>query len=134
MTTPQPQPPHVRVVIVDDDELFRGALSLLLDRQPPLHVVGTAASGPEGIDLAACEQADVVIMDVRMPGVDGIEATRRLLALRPTAKVLAVSAADDDHEEADALDAGAARFLRKDRLHETIVDAILATLGDDRLH
>ena len=134
MTTPQPQPPHVRVVIVDDDELYRGALSLLLDRQPPLQVVGTAASGAEGIDLAADEQADVVIIDVRMPGVDGIEATRRLLALRPTAKVLVVSAADDDQEEAHALDAGAVRFLRKDRLHETIVEAILASLADDRLH
>lgn len=134
MNADRAQDPAVRVVIVDDSELFRSSLALLLDRRPPLHVVGTAANGPDGIDLAALEDADVVVMDIRMPGMDGIEATRRLLAVRPQTKVVAVSAADDNREEADALDAGAVRFVRKDGIHETIVDTLLSSVGDDELH
>lgn len=128
----QQQPAPIRVVIVDDHDLFRNSLSLLLDGRPRLHVVGTAATAAHGIDLAAFEDADVVVMDIRLPGMDGVEATRRLLSLRPQTKVVAVSAADDEHEEADALGAGAVWFLRKDKVSEAIVDVILASVTGDQ--
>lgn len=119
---------RIRVVVADDEPAFGHALKLLLDRRAELEVVAIAVDGLEAIDLAALHDADVVVMDVRMPRVDGFEAASRLLRLRPETRVLMISAADDDHERARSAAAGASGFLRKDRIAGTIVDAILRSV------
>ena len=124
----------IRVLVVDDQAVFANALEFLLRRQPRIDVVGVAGTGAEAIDLASTHDVDVVVMDVRMPGMDGFEATRQLLARRPRTRVLMISAADDDDEAAEAAAAGAAAFLRKDHIYDVVVDAILRSVDAAELH
>ena len=102
---------HTKVLIVDDHELVREGMRLLVDREPDLEVVGEAVSGESAIDAAQMQEPDVILMDVRMPGIGGVEATRLLQRLRPQTHVLIVSAFPDHLGEAMA--AGAAGYVLK---------------------
>jgi DNA-binding NarL/FixJ family response regulator len=115
----------VRVVIADDQETVRAGFAALLDTQPDLRVVGTAADGAEAVRIGQELDPDVVLMDVRMPRMDGIEATRRLVdagAGRP--RVLILTTFDLDEYVYDALRAGASGFLLKDVTAERLFDAV----------
>ena len=105
------EPAATKILIVDDHDLVREGLRLLLKRESDLEVVGDAASGEAGLEQAEVLRPDVVLMDVRMPGMGGIEATRRLRRLRPQPRVLILSAFPDYLLE--ALNAGAAGYLLK---------------------
>ncbi|MFI6167937.1 response regulator [Nocardia sp. NPDC051052] len=113
----------VRVLVVDDQDLFRAAFGLILDAQPDITVVGEAADGLEAIDKARALAPDVVVMDVRMPRLDGVAATYRICA-EASAKVLVLTMFDLDEYVFDALRAGASGFLLKDVRREELVDAV----------
>jgi DNA-binding NarL/FixJ family response regulator len=124
----------IDVLIVDDQDLVRGGLRLIVDAEPDMGIVGEAADGASGRALAAELTPDVVLMDVRMPGEDGIEATRRLVADGVETRVLMLTTFDLDEYVYDALAAGAAGFLLKDMAAEDIVTAIRqAARGTDTL-
>ncbi|GAA4156538.1 response regulator transcription factor [Phytohabitans flavus] len=114
-----------RVLIVDDDELIRVGLRAIAGAQPDIDVVGEAADGAEVPPLVAKLRPDVVLMDVRMPGIDGIQATRHLLATSADPpKVLVVTTFENDEYVYDALRAGASGFLLKRARPAEVVDAI----------
>jgi DNA-binding NarL/FixJ family response regulator len=114
------------VVIVDDHRLFVDALALLLGHDERLEVIGTASDGPTAIDLAVDGGAEVAVIDVRMPEVDGIEATRRLLAERPKTAVLVLTSFSDRPRIMGALEAGASGYLLKDVEAEEVAEGIRA--------
>jgi DNA-binding NarL/FixJ family response regulator len=104
----------VRVGLVDDQRLIRDGLHLLLDLEEGLVVVGEAGDGAAALDMVAEIHPDVVLMDIRMPGMDGVETTRRLLARWPETRVIILTTFDDDEYIFDALRAGALGYLLKD--------------------
>lgn len=114
----------VRVVIVDDQALVRAGFRLVLEYSEGITVVGEAASGEEAVAVVARAQPDVVLMDIRMPGVDGVDATRRIVASESQARVIVLTTFDADDYVFGALRAGASGFLLKDVSPETLVDAI----------
>jgi len=118
----------VRVVIVDDHRLFVDALALLLGHDDRLEVIGTAGDGPTAIELAVSEQAEVAVIDVRMPEVDGLETARRLRARSPETRVILVTGLDEPKLVDQARDAGAVALLRKGALHDQLKEAILAAM------
>jgi DNA-binding NarL/FixJ family response regulator len=113
----------VRVLVVDDQELVRSGLCMMLESQPGIEVVGEAADGAEAVAAAGRLAPDVVLMDVRMPVLDGIEATRRICAVTD-ARVLVLTTYDLDEYVYDALRAGASGFLLKDMRREELVSAV----------
>ena len=116
----------IRVLLVDDQELLRTAISSLIDEEDDLEIVGEAADGREAVELASCLSPDVVVMDVRMPGMDGIEATRHITS-RDGAnipRVLILTTFDLDEYVFDALRAGASGFTLKNRPLEELLSAI----------
>jgi len=126
--------PTVRVVVVDDQEIVRAGFRALLATQPDLTVVGVAADGAEAVELCRRVDPDVVLMDVRMPTMDGIEATRRLLAARsPRPRVLMLTTFDLDEYVYDALSAGASGFLLKDVAAEKLFDAVRLVAAGEAL-
>jgi signal transduction histidine kinase len=114
---------HVRVVVVDDNEAFRDSLVSLLDTDE-LQVVGQAGSGVEALELVARTAPDVVLMDVRMPAMDGIEATRRLKELQPSVGVVALTGFEDQWAVRDMLVAGASGYVLKDSDGDEILHAV----------
>ncbi|SDU76196.1 response regulator [Jiangella alkaliphila] len=125
----------VRVLIADDQPLLRHSLALLLDAAPDLAVAGTAGTGGEAVSLAAELRPDVVLTDIRMPGGDGIEATRRITgdpALAAT-RVLVLSMFELDEYVYAALRAGASGFLLKDARPEQLLDAVRRTHAGESL-
>ena len=125
MTTP-PAPP-VRIVVADDHQVVRTGFAALLDTQPDFTVVGTACDGTEAVRICRELRPDVVLMDVRMPGTDGIEATRQLTGSLPEAdrpRILILTTFDLDEYVYDALRAGANGFLLKDVTAERLFDAV----------
>ncbi len=110
----KPLTPAVRVCLVDDQRLIRDGLRLLLELEDGLEVVGEAENGAAALEAYAALQPDVVLMDVRMPVMDGVEATRRLLERWPQARVVILTTFDDDAYIFDALRAGALGYLLKD--------------------
>jgi len=116
----------VRVLLVDDQALFREALATLLEVRPEIEVVGEAANGAEALDRVAELRPDVVLMDLHMPVLDGIAATRRLRVERPGTRVLALTTFDDDEDVFAALRAGAVGYLLKDVSGDRLVEALLA--------
>jgi DNA-binding NarL/FixJ family response regulator len=118
--------PPVRVLLVDDQALFREALATLLEVRAEIDVVGEAANGAEALDRVAALRPDVVLMDLHMPVLDGIGATRRLRVEHPGVRVLALTTFDDDEDVFAALRAGAVGYLLKDVSSERLVEALLA--------
>jgi DNA-binding NarL/FixJ family response regulator len=116
----------VRVLIVDDQALFREALAALLEVQPEIEVVGEAGDGEQAVRLAAELRPEVVLMDLRMPVLDGIAATSRLRLEQPDVRVLALTTFDDDADVFAALRAGAVGYLLKDVSSARLVEALVA--------
>jgi DNA-binding NarL/FixJ family response regulator len=116
----------VRVLVVDDQALFREALATLLEVRPEIEVVGEAANGAQALDRVAILRPDVVLMDLHMPVLDGIAATRRLRVEQPGIRVLALTTFDDEEDVFAALRAGAVGYLLKDVSSERLVEALLA--------
>jgi DNA-binding NarL/FixJ family response regulator len=114
----------IRLLIVDDDPLVRSALTFMLGGQPDLEVVGEAGDGQAGLDAAADLGPDVVLTDIRMPRMSGLDATRRLLAGDDPPRVIVLTTFDADEYVAEALAAGADGFLLKDTAPPQVVDAI----------
>ena len=112
-----------RVIVVDDQELVRTGFAMILDKAG-LDVVGQGADGEEGVALAVEHRPDVVLMDVRMPGVDGIEATRRITAIENSPRVLVLTTFDLDEHVFAAMEAGASGFLLKDVAPDDLVHAV----------
>lgn len=116
----------IRVLVADDHPTFVRAVTLLLNGDPDIEVVGTAANGSEAIDLALSDQPDVVLMDINMPGIDGIEATRQIIDAAPHVAVVVLTMFDDDDNVARALSAGAVGYLLKGARQEQIRRAVHA--------
>jgi DNA-binding NarL/FixJ family response regulator len=116
----------VRVLIADDQALFREGLRILLSVQPNLQVVGEARNGEEALHLAATLKPDVILMDLRMPLLNGIAATRSLKNTQPESKVIVLTTFDDDEDVFEGLRAGAVGYLLKDVPSEKLVEAIRA--------
>jgi DNA-binding NarL/FixJ family response regulator len=114
----------VRVVLADDQEMVRAGLRMLIDFQPDLEVVGEAADGLEAVEVVTRLRPDVVLMDVRMPHCDGIEAARRVLGSVPDAAVVVLTTFDEDASLAEALRAGVSGFLLKTAPPEQLLHAI----------
>jgi DNA-binding NarL/FixJ family response regulator len=114
----------IRVLIVDDDALVRSGLALILGGSAELQVVAQAANGREAVDLVRRDRPDVVLMDIRMPVLDGLEATRRIRALDRPPQVIVLTTFDVDDYVVQALSAGASGFLLKDTPPPQIVDAV----------
>jgi DNA-binding NarL/FixJ family response regulator len=120
-----PDPEVVRVLLVDDHALFAEALMLTLGIERRIEVVGSASSGLEAVSLAEALRPDVVLMDLHMPSMDGIEATRRVRKVSPGSRVVIVTASRLREIAAAALAAGAERCLTKDTPALKLIDAIL---------
>jgi DNA-binding NarL/FixJ family response regulator len=121
----------VRVLIVDDQRLVRAGLRMLCESTPDVEVVGEAADGAQALRLAAEVAPDVVLMDLRMPGLDGIEATRLFASSRPESKILVLTTFDDDEHLYPALTAGATGFLVKDTSPADLLDAVRRAAAGD---
>src|SRR5690606_9410528 len=117
---------RIRVMIVDDQDLLRMGLAMVLAGESDMDVVGEAADGATAIERAGALQPDVILMDVRMPSVDGIEATRRIIADRPDAKVIILTTFDLDEYAFGGLNAGASGFLLKDAPPAELLSAVRA--------
>jgi DNA-binding NarL/FixJ family response regulator len=114
----------IRVLLVDDQQMIRAGLRMLCEAQPDVEVVGEAGNGRDAVVLAERLAPDVVVMDLRMPGVDGITATGRILAARPATRVLVLTTFGDDDHLYPALTAGACGFLLKDAPPAALLDGI----------
>jgi DNA-binding NarL/FixJ family response regulator len=123
----------IRVALADDEALVRGGLRMILESEPDISVVGEAADGDSAIDLAVEKSPDVMVMDVRMPGMDGIAATELIGKRVPKVKVLVVTTFHLDDYVLAALRAGADGFLLKDSAPETLPDAVRTVAGGDAL-
>jgi DNA-binding NarL/FixJ family response regulator len=123
----------IRVVVADDQALVRGGFRLILQTQPDIEVVGEAADGREAVARTREQRPDVVLMDIRMPGMDGLEATRRLMTTQNPPRVLMLTTFDLDQYVYDALRAGASGFLLKDVRPEQLADAVRAVAAGDTL-
>jgi DNA-binding NarL/FixJ family response regulator len=125
----------VRVAVVDDQQLVRAGLRALLERAPDIEVVAEAGDGAAAVRAVRSTRPDVVLMDVRMPGTDGIEATRRILAdpALPGVHVVMLTTFDDDEYLFDAIRAGAAGFLLKNTAPDALRDAVRTVAGGEAL-
>jgi DNA-binding NarL/FixJ family response regulator len=115
---------NIRVLIVDDQSLIRVGIQALLSRKPDIEVVGHASDGEEALRQVAALDPDVVLMDIRMPGMDGVEATRRLVARQARAGIIILTTFRDDANVFSALAAGARGYLLKDTDHKELAEAI----------
>ncbi|TMD63470.1 MAG: response regulator transcription factor [Chloroflexi bacterium] len=121
------------VLIADDHQFFRDGVRALLDAQPDMECVGEAATGDEAIRLSAEVQPDVVLMDVQMPGMSGVDATRQIVSSSPQIRVLVVTMFEHDHLVFSAMRAGARGYLLKGARHEDMVRAIQAVGSGDAI-
>jgi DNA-binding NarL/FixJ family response regulator len=123
----------IRVLLADDQALVRGAFAMLIESAPNLDVAGQAETGREAVALAAEVHPDIVLMDIRMPDLDGIEATRLITAQQPGVRVLVLTTYDTDENVAAALRAGASGFVVKDIRPADLLDAIRTVAAGESL-
>ena len=123
----------IQVILADDQPLVRAGLRMLIEQTPGIDVAGEAGTGAEAVQLVRDAGPDVVLMDIRMPGMDGIEATRLITAGDGRARVLVLTTFDDDDYVYGALRAGASGFLVKDMALEDILTAIRVVAGGDAI-
>ncbi len=121
----------IRILLADDHAVVREGTRQLLEREPDLEVVGEAADGIEAVELARALQPDVAIIDIAMPNMNGIEATKRIKTDRPATAVLILTAYDDDQYIFALLEAGAAGYLLKNVHGRELVDAVRAVYGGE---
>ena len=119
----------LRVLIADDHRLFAEALEAILAGESSIEVVGRARNGAEAIELALELEPDVVLMDISMPVMDGVDATRRIREVRPDACVLMLTGSSAAADVDRSRDAGAAGYVTKDRIASELVEAIIETAG-----
>lgn len=115
---------QIRVLIVDDHALFRDGLRAMIEATEEIILIGEAGSGQEAISLAAELQPDVILMDIQMPGIDGVEATRQIITMSPHISILVVSMLEDDYSVFAAMRAGAKGYILKGAKHTDILRAI----------
>ena len=118
----------MKVVICDDQAIVRDGLEMLLKLEPDVEVVGMAEDGAAAIDVVTKQKPDLVLMDLKMPIMNGVEATRQILAKYPEVKVLVLTTYDDDEWVFDAIQAGASGYLLKDTPRDEVVKAIRGTV------
>lgn len=123
----------IRVVVADDQALVRAGFRMLLADEPDIDIVGEASTGLEAVEQVARHRPGLVLMDIRMPVLDGLEATRRILAADPAARVLVLTTFDLDEYVFEALRAGASGFVLKDDPPEQLIAAIRVVAGGDAL-
>ena len=123
----------IRVLICDDHALFRRGLIMVLEDEDTIEVVAEAENGREAVDMAENFAPDVVLMDVRMPGLDGIEATRRISETRPSARIIMLTVSDQEDDLFEAVKAGATGYLLKEISIEEVADAIRAVMNGQSL-
>ncbi|MEU1265616.1 response regulator transcription factor [Streptomyces cellulosae] len=123
----------IRVLIADDQQMVRQGFTVLLNTQPDIEVVGQAVNGIEAVEKAGELPLDVVLMDIRMPELGGIEATARITAVHPEVKVLVLTTFDLDEYVYEALRAGASGFLLKDASAEQLAEAVRVVAAGDAL-
>ncbi|MEX2551163.1 MAG: response regulator transcription factor [Nitriliruptoraceae bacterium] len=123
----------IRVVIVDDQHLVRAGFSMILGEEPDVEVVGEAADGLAALDVIHRTEPDVVLMDIRMPHLDGIEALRRLVVEGSPSRIIILTTFDADEYVFGALRAGASGFLLKDTPPDALVEAVRTVAGGDAL-
>jgi len=121
----------IRVLLVDDQSLLRMGFTMILDAEPDIEVVGEAADGATGVSMTSALHPDVVLMDVRMPGMDGIQATAAITAAAPASKVLILTTFDLDEYVFAGLKAGASGFLLKDAPPAELLTAIRTVAGGE---
>lgn len=114
----------ITVMLVDDHPVVRKGLRGMIDPEPDLHVVGEAATGAEAVAMSAELRPDVILMDLRMPGIDGVTATEQILATQPAARIVVVTTYETDTDILRAVEAGAAGYLLKDASRADLTDAI----------
>lgn len=120
----------IKVLVVDDHELVRSGITRMLEDNPDIEVIGQASSGEEAIDAVRLESPDIVLMDIRMPGIGGLEATRRILRLDDSIRVIAVTACADDPYPTRVMQAGATAYVTKCAgIHEMVRAIRMAHAG-----
>jgi len=119
----------MKVIICDDQAIIRDGLEMLLNLEKDIEVVGVAQDGAEGVELTERHRPDLVLMDLKMPGLNGIEATRQIRARYPATSVLVLTTYDDDEWVFDAIRAGAAGYLLKDTPREEVIKAVRGTVA-----
>ncbi|MBI2332038.1 MAG: response regulator transcription factor [Chloroflexi bacterium] len=125
----------IRVLIVDDHEIVREGLQILLSEESEFEVIGTAGNSDEAVSMTKLHKPDVVLMDVVLPGLDGIETTKQVVAVSPSTQVLVLTSYSDDQRVRDAIQAGAIGYLLKDVLKAELLNAIRsAAAGKPALH
>jgi len=122
-----------RVLIVDDQTLFRSGLAQLMDDDDRVDVVGEAGDGVEAVQKVSTLKPDIVLMDLRMPNLDGIEATRKIVAEHPEVRVLILTTFEADNHVIQALKVGASGYILKDSQPDAIVSSILAVAAGERV-
>jgi len=123
----------MKIIICDDQAVIRDGLEMLLNLERDIQVVGTAQDGAEGVELTGQEQPDLVLMDIRMEGMDGVEATRRLRQVAPNVPVLVLTGFGEDQILLKAVEAGACGFLLKDSTAEELKEAITRVVNGESL-
>lgn len=116
----------IRLILVDDHPVVRHGIRGMLEAEPDLTVVGEASSGPEGVALAAELRPDIVLMDLRMPGGDGVEATARIVATVPAVRVVVLTTYESDRDILRAIEAGAGGYLLKDASSAELAEGVRA--------
>jgi DNA-binding NarL/FixJ family response regulator len=124
---------QIRLLVADDQTLFRKALVEMLERSPRLTVVDQVGDGRSAVKRALELLPDVVVMDIRMPGLDGVEATRLILAERPETRILILTAFETDRHVLQALQAGASAYILKDSEPDALISGILAVHAGQRV-
>jgi DNA-binding NarL/FixJ family response regulator len=130
---PSPHPDPIRTMIVDDHALFRRGLEMVLAGEPDIELVGQASDGAEAVEKAAESLPDIVLMDIRMPRSNGIEACRAMKEAAPSAKIIILTISDEEEDLFEAIRAGASGYLLKDIPLDEVADTVRAVHGGQSL-